>query len=131
MDDDKPGPGMSFIDLLLPALQGGGSRAASEGCALPSRGLAGAVGRHAAGPVEQREIDVFLGQYGQQVAERGQDREADAPAFAVVGAEKGDPPEDVGRTGNTERCGGRMPYGASGPVAPSRAQGRALSQREI
>ena len=70
-----------------PALEGGRFRPASERRTFPPRRLPVAVRRHTARPVEKGEIGFVLGQSGHEIGERGEDREAHAPAVPVMGPE--------------------------------------------
>ena len=79
-----------------PALERRRFRPAFEGRAFPPRRLPVAVRRDAARPVEQGEIGFVLGQSGHEIAERGEDREAHAPAVPVLGSEQRRLPDDVG-----------------------------------
>jgi hypothetical protein len=81
-----------------PALERGRIRPASQRRTFPPRRLAVAVRRHAARAVEQGEIGFVLWQRGQEIGERRKDREAHAPAVAVLGPEQRHLPHQVGRT---------------------------------
>jgi hypothetical protein len=79
-----------------PALERGRFRSASKRRTFPPRRLAVAVRRHAARAVEQGEISFLLSQHGQEIGERGEDRETHAPAVAVLRPEQRHLPHDVG-----------------------------------
>ena len=80
-----------------PALEGREIRRARERRTLLARRLPFAVGRDAAGAVEQGEIVLLLGEHGQEIAERGEDGQPHAPAVTVARAEQHDLPDDVRR----------------------------------
>ena len=79
-----------------PALERGRIGPASKRRAFPSRRLAVAVRRDAARAVEQREIGLLFRQHGEEIAERREDGQADAPAVAVLRAEQRRLPHDLG-----------------------------------
>src|SRR5262249_8427640 len=79
-----------------PALERGRVRSASQRRTLAPRSLAVAVRRHAARAVEPGEIGFLLLQDGQEIGERGEDRETHPPAVAVLRAEQRHLPHDVG-----------------------------------
>ena len=80
-----------------PALQRGEVGPARERRALPARRRTVAVLGHAPRAVKQRELRFLARQHRQQLAERGQDGEPDAPAIAVAAAEQRGLPHDVRR----------------------------------
>jgi hypothetical protein len=79
-----------------PALEGGRLRPAFKRRTFAPRRLTVAIGRYAARAVEQGEIGFFLWQHGQEIGERREDREAHAPAVAVLRAEQRHLAHDVG-----------------------------------
>lgn len=70
-----------------PTLERSWLRPAVKRCTFPPRRLARAVRRHTARAVEEGEIGVVLLQDGQQIGERREYREADAPAITVLRSE--------------------------------------------
>src|SRR5262249_30172315 len=80
-----------------PALEGREIRPAREGNTSPPRRLAVAVRRNAAGAVEQGEVGLLFRQNGQEIAERSENRQANAPTVAVLDPEQRDLPHDIRR----------------------------------
>ena len=78
-----------------PALKGGEIRPARKRGTPPSRRLAVAIRRNAAGAVEQGKVGLPFRQKGKEVAERNKDRHADAPTVAVVNPEQCGLPHDI------------------------------------
>src|SRR5262245_64594841 len=71
-----------------PALKGGQIGPARERSTLPPRRLVVAIGRNAAGAVEQGEVGLLFRQNGQEIAKRGKNRQANAPTIAVLRSEE-------------------------------------------
>jgi hypothetical protein len=64
--------------------------------------------------VEEREIGLLLGQYGQKIGERGENGEADAPAIPILRPKPRDLPYDVGR----RHVGGKLAMHCLGDDEP-------------
>ena len=82
---------------LEPALECSGIRPTFKRRTFPSWRLAVTVRRHAARAMEQREIGFLLWQHGQEIGERRDDRETNAPAVTVLRPEQRDLARDVGK----------------------------------
>src|SRR6516225_598950 len=80
-----------------PALEGREIRPACEGNTSPPRRLAVAIGRNAAGAVAQGEVGLLFQQNEQEIAERSDNRQANAPTVAVLDPEQRDLPHDIRR----------------------------------
>src|SRR5215467_4215467 len=80
-----------------PALKGGQIGPARERSTLPPRRLVVAIGRNAAGAVEQGEVGLLFRQNGQEIAERSEDRQTYAPTVAVLDPEQRDLSHDSRR----------------------------------
>jgi hypothetical protein len=78
-----------------PALEGREIRPACEGNTSPPRRLAVAIRCDAAGAVEQGEVGLLFRQNGQEIAERSENRQANAPTVAVLDPEQRDLPHDI------------------------------------
>src|SRR5260221_5385562 len=78
-----------------PALKGGEIGPARERSTPPPRRLAVAICRNAARAVEQGEVGLLFRQNGQEIAERSEDRQANAPTVAVLDPEERDLPHDI------------------------------------
>ena len=122
-----------------PALEGRKIEPARKGSALPSRRLAVAVRRDSAGAVEERKIGFLFRQYGEKVAERGEDRRADSPPVAVLDGEQRRLPQDLprghaARELSPDRLGDHEPEVVGKaivePTAPV-ARGVAMAERRL
>src|SRR5262249_39266873 len=78
-----------------PALKGAQIGPARERSTLPPRRLAVAIGRNAAGAVEQGEVGLLFRQNGQEIAERSEDCQAYAPTVAVLDPQQRDLSHDI------------------------------------
>src|SRR5262245_1064931 len=78
-----------------PALEGREIGPACEGNTSPPRRLAVAICRNAAGAVEQGEVGLLFRQNGQEIAERSEDCQPNAPTVAVLNPEQRDLSHDI------------------------------------